>query len=424
MLTLLLFIGFILVLVGVHEGGHFVTAKLTGIAVEEFSLGFGPRLWSKKKGETLYSVRLLPLGGFVRLAGETTAASEAPFERTYYGRPAWARLALSAAGPAANIVLALAVLMAAVWSIGVPDVRVAGLIPASPAQEALQVGDTMVRIAGRRIWLPQEVGPAIQAAAPDEVEFEIVREGEPLSLSIRPEYSDELDLYRVGSFFQPQVFLTEVTSLAADTPLARAGMRAGDSITAACDTQLATAYELVAALEEGCRELTVRRDGETTTFGLPEEASALVALEGVAFAQLPLTYSRPGASGFPLSFRLLGRALADFVRGIRALVAGLVPAEEAVAGPVGIAGLISQGVQAGAWPALMLVALLSLNLAIINLLPFPALDGARMMFALWELLTRRKVSATVESAVHTVGFIILLGLILLITFWDVLRLFG
>jgi len=126
----------------------------------------------------------------------------------------------------------------------------------------------------------------------------------------------------------------------------------------------------------------------------------------------------------PLSFRLLTQALSDFVHGIRMMIAGDVRAEEAIAGPVGIAGILSEGVRAGAWPTLILVALLSLNLAIINLLPFPALDGARMTFSLWEIVTRRKVSPTVENAVHTIGFLILIALLVMITFWDVLRLFG
>ncbi len=422
MITLLLFVGFILLLVGVHEGGHFLMAKLTGIAVEEFAIGFGPAIWTTKRGETRYSVRLLPLGGFVRLAGESGTATQVPVERTYYGRPAWARLALSAAGPAANVVLALAVLMAAVWSVGLPGVRVAGLIADAPAQEKLELGDEVLRIAGQRIWLPEDVGPAIQAAAPEAVTFELLRDGERITLSVRPEYTEQDGLYRVGSYFEAQVFLPQLTALAPDAPLAEAGLKEGDRLVAMCDVSIDSLPELFAPWEAGCREVKVFRDGDALTFTLPEQDLHLL-FQGAEFAQLPLVYNRPGIAGVPLSFRFLGRALVGFVHSIRALVSGLVPAGEAVTGPVGIAGLISQGVQAGAWPALVLVALLSLNLAIINVLPFPALDGARMIFALWELITRRKVSPTVESAVHTVGFIILLAALVLITFWDILRLF-
>jgi len=229
--TLLIFVGFILLLVGVHEGGHFLMAKLTGVAVEEFALGFGPPIWTTSRGETRYSVRLLPLGGFVRLAGEDQRTSDVPFERTYYGRPAWARLALAAAGPAANVLLALVVLMVAVWSVGIPGIRVAGLLPDTPARQELQVGDQILRIGGRSVWLPDEVGPAIQAAAPDEIRFELLRDGERYTATIAPQYDEEEDTYRVGSFFSSQVLLSELTELPPDAPLAQAGLQAGDRNT-------------------------------------------------------------------------------------------------------------------------------------------------------------------------------------------------
>ncbi|MCD5409065.1 site-2 protease family protein, partial [Candidatus Bipolaricaulota bacterium] len=112
---------------------------------------------------------------------------------------------------------------------------------------------------------------------------------------------------------------------------------------------------------------------------------------------------------------------------IRGLVTGAIPAGQAavaVSGPVGMAGLFSQGLQAGGLATLLLIAFISLNLAAFNLLPFPALDGARMAFALFEMTTRRKVSPKVEAAIHALGFMILLGLMLLITWRDILRLFG
>ncbi len=423
MTTLLVFIGFILLLVGVHEGGHFLMAKLTGVAVEEFALGFGPAIWSRKRGETRYSIRALPLGGFVRLAGEGGAASDVALERTYHGRPAWARFALAAAGPTANVVLALAILLAAVWSIGVPRVQVAGLIEGAPAQEVLQVGDEVLQIGQRRIWMPEDVGPAIQAAAPDAVTITLRREGEPMTVHVTPTYDAQDDVYRVGGYFVPQVLLTEISELEPDAPLAQAGLKPGDRIVSACESTTNSLYELYPKWQDGCREITVQRNEEQLVLTLPD-ITAERMLEGVAFTELPASHVRPGGDGVALSFRLLGQALTGFVASIRALVAGLVPAGEAVAGPVGIAGILSQGLQAGAWPTLMLVALLSLNLAIINLLPFPALDGARMVFALWEMGTRRRVSPAVENAVHTLGFLILLAGLLLITFWDVVRLIG
>lgn len=422
MTTLLVFIGSILLLVGIHEGGHFLAAKALGMAVEEFAIGFGPPLWRRRRGETLYSVRLLPLGGFVRLAGEPGSSLEVPPDRTYHGRPAWARFLLSASGPAANVLLALMILLAATWSLGIPRVQVAGLVPDMPAQDSLQAGDHVLAIGDRSIWFPEDVGPAIQAAAPDPVRLELMRGGERVTVTVEPVYSDEAELYRLGAYFGTWAALTEVIDLEPDAPLAMAGLQSGDRIVEVCGAPVGTLHELVGVIHDrGCGQFTVERAGTRIDLDLPDDPLAALSA-GVEFAELPAVHVRPGAAGVPLAFRQLGSVLVGFVEGIRALVTQEVPAGEAVAGPVGIAGILSQGIQAGAWATLMLVALLSLNLAIINLLPFPALDGARMTFALWEMITRRRVSPAVENAIHTVGFLLLIAGLLLITFWDVLRL--
>ena len=420
----LLLLAMLLFLVGVHEGGHFLAAKLLGVAVEEFALGFGPVLFSRKKGETRYSIRLLPLGGFVRLAGEEGLTSDVPFERTYYGRPAWVRLLVSLAGPLANIVLAGVLATCAILGFGLPRVQVAGLIPGEPAEQALRVGDVVLEIGGKDIWLWDDVGPAIQAMAPGPVSFEIVRDGERLQVDVTPKWHPDEERYLVGAYFTPQVYLAKLTELAPNSPLAQAGLKAGDLITAACGRKVQTLFELYDALADDCREVTVLRGGEAITVSLPAR-SPEEFLQGAGFAALPQVVERPGpGTAVALASRQLARffvALAEVVRG---LVRGTIPAGEAVAGPVGMAGLLSQGIQAGGLATLFLIAFISLNLALFNLIPFPALDGARMAFALFEIVSRRKVSPAVEAAIHALGFVLLLGLLLLITYRDIMRLFG
>jgi regulator of sigma E protease len=126
MITLLVFLGTILVLVGTHEGGHFLASKLAGVYVKEFALGFGPKLLSFKKGETVYSIRAIPFGGYVRLAGEdgSEAPAGVPADRLLYNRPPLARFLTSLAGPAANLLMTLVVALVALWSIGTPILQV------------------------------------------------------------------------------------------------------------------------------------------------------------------------------------------------------------------------------------------------------------------------------------------------------------
>lgn len=420
----LLLLGLILFLVAAHEGGHFLAAKLLGMAVEEFSIGFGPVVFSRKRGETRYSLRAIPFGGFVRLAGEGGEAAEVPFERTYYGRPAWVRFCVSLAGPVANILLALLLAVGGILGFGLPRLRVVGLVPGAPAEGGLEVGDVVLAIAGRAVWTWEEVGPAIQAAAPSPIQFRLLREGREVIVEISPRWAAEEQRYLVGAYFSSQPFTPELQQLAPDAPLAQAGLRPGDRILKACNRSVRSLTELRVALEGGCREITYQRDGQELTLSLPAGEWREV-FSGAGFAPGEVVVHRPG---FVAACRLGIGYLTRFFRVLAAVVSGVargeVPAGEVVSGPVGLAETLAQGVQAGGLATFILIALISLNLAAFNLIPFPALDGARMAFALFEMISRRKVSPAVETAIHTLGFMLLLGLMLLVTWRDILRLFG
>ncbi|MEW6217000.1 MAG: RIP metalloprotease RseP [Candidatus Bipolaricaulota bacterium] len=423
MITVLVFVGTILFLIGVHEGGHFLAGKLLGIAVEEFALGFGPAVWTRRRGETRYSLRIFPLGGFVRLAGEAEATTDVPFERTYYGQPAWKRFVLSLCGPVANVILAVAVVLGAILGIGLPRPQVAGLVPGRPAAEVFEVGDVILTIGGRSAWATEDVGAAIRALAPEPVTFGIRRGGERLQVSVAPVLAEEDGRYLVGAYFLPQIILAQIEEVTAGGFWLRAGFLPGDRIVSLCGDDVRSFFDLYARWEAGCREAVVERGGERLALPLPDSAERLFG--DASFRTLPPLYERPPiGEGVALSFKEIGGAMMGFVTAIRGLITRSIPAGEAVTGPVGIATVLGQGVQAGPLVLLLLVALISLNLALFNLIPFPALDGARMAFALYEMVTRRKVSPRVEMAVHAAGFAILFALLLLITFQDLRRLFG
>ncbi len=174
---------------------------------------------------------------------------------------------------------------------------------------------------------------------------------------------------------------------------------------------------------EGCGEVQVHRGEELLSLELPANVENL--FEGVEFRSLPLVYGRVSAvQAGVLAAEQVGQAFAVIVATLQAMLAREIPAGEAVSGPVGIAGLLSAGLALGPLVVLLLISVISVNLALFNLLPIPALDGSRMLFALFEMATRRRVPPRVETFVHTLGFVLLLGLLLLITARDVLRIFG
>ncbi|MFN3347224.1 MAG: site-2 protease family protein, partial [Candidatus Bipolaricaulaceae bacterium] len=309
------------------------------------------------------------------------------------------------------------------WLIGLPRLRVAGLVPAKPAEKALQVGDVVLAVEGKPIWSTDAIGPIIQARAPEPVRFQIQREGELLEVSLTPVYSETDGRYIVGAYFLPQVVLAELLEVPALTPLSAAGFRSGDRIVAACGRPVRSYLELLVAVEEGCKEVLIQRDEELLAVNLGDAASQALGMG--KWRTLPLAYGRigPGRS-LALAGQQVGQALFFVAAALQALVARRIPAGEAVSGPVGIAAVLAEGLAAGPLVVLLLIAVLSVNLALFNLLPIPALDGSRFLFALFELVTRRRVPPRVETFVHTLGFILLLGLLLLITARDLLRLFG
>jgi regulator of sigma E protease len=431
MITFLVFLGTILVLVGTHEGGHFLASKLAGVYVKEFALGFGPKLLSFKKGETVYSIRAIPFGGYVRLAGEdgSEAPAGVPADRLLYNRPPLARFLTSLAGPAANLLMTLVVALVALWSIGTPILQVAELVPGGPASTSLRPGDRVLSISGRTVSNGEDVSRLIQAAAGGPVEFRIRREREVETVTIVPAFDDAEARYLVGAYFLPITFTNEIRTVAPGSPLSLAGLRAGDRIVAIDGEGTATGVGIVNRLDRllplASVSLRVERKGEVFDVAVP--AASLTVdrlLAGVSFADLGVESRRPGLlAGLVLG---AGQFAADFdlmVQSIQGILTGRIAASEAVSGPIGIAHVLGEGVAQGPSVFLRLFSLLSLSLGLFNLIPFPALDGSRAVFALYELIRRRRIPPEREGMIHAIGFLILIGLMILVTYQDILKLF-
>lgn len=360
LLTILVFLIILSVLVLIHELGHFITAKLFKIKVEEFGFGLPPRAFGIKRGETLYSINWLPIGGFVKLYGEDEAGggrisskSQAPSSkdksRAFYARPIWQRATVIFAGVFMNFVLAVAIISFLFSFVGVPiggdKVVISEVIKGSPAQEAgIRQGDIVESINGVKIKSPDQL-------------VAITRENLGIPIEIKLTTQD------LGAK------AIEVTPRK-DYPKDQGPM----GIAIAQNT-IIKKYSLIEAPFVGTKE---------------------------ALRQSWLIISGLGSLVLQLATK------------------GSVPSD--VAGPIGIAQITGKIVDIGPFAVLSFVSLLSLNLAIINILPIPALDGGRLFFILIEAVTRRKVNTRLENSAHAIGMAVLLGLIALITIHDLIRL--
>lgn len=352
-LTIIVALLILSVIIIVHELGHYLVAKKTGILVEEFGLGLPPRVWGKKIGETIYSVNLLPIGGFVRMYGEDAEVKGKKTTRQFMAKSKKVRALVIVSGVVMNFLLAVVVFSIVYTQVGIPSqtdkVTIALVVPDSPAQEAgLLEGDRILAVEG-------------EAVSGTEDFIALIDEN-----------------------------LGQETSL-----LVKRG------------------------IDEQSHLVVPRKDPPVGEGPLGVAVSG-VEMKFYPFWQMP---ARGAIEGFKEAFAWLSLIVTGLGgMFIKLVTAGEVPRD--VAGPVGIIQITGRFAQAGALSVLQFTGILSVNLAIINILPIPALDGGRLLFIGVEAVTRRRVKANAERWAHQIGMIFLLFLIVLLTYNDILRIFS
>ncbi len=340
--TLIIFLLILGLLIFVHEGGHFIVAKLSGIKVEEFGMGFPPRIFGIRRGETIYSLNWIPLGGFCKMLGEEDPSAPRSFASK---RPA-VRLATLAAGPLMNAILPIVLLSIAFMvprQVAVGDVVIDQVTADSPAAEAgIVSGDTVLSINGNPI---QNIGDVI---------YDIhLKMGEEITLELKD-----------------------------------------------ADGNLKTAT------------LVPRWN--------PPEGEGAVGVAMTMVNTGNVSQSYPFWEAVPKSFSSIGETFVLMRNEITSWFVQKKAPE--VTGPVGIFQLTGEVREAGPSYIIQFTAFLSLNLAIVNLLPLPALDGGRIIFVLLEVVRRgKRVSPRTEGMIHYIGFAMLMALILVISYFDILR---
>lgn len=316
-------------LIMMHEFGHFFVAKSVGIKVNEFSVGMGPVLLQRKKGETDYSVRALPIGGFVKMEGEDENSED---ERSFTQKPIWAKILVTAAGSFMNFIFAMILVMVLMYANGVPSTVVGQLVNNGPAKAAGIInGDKIVQIDDKKINKWEDITDAVSKST-------------------------------------------------------------GGKIL-----------------------ITVERNGQTkqlTTVVIKEKTGRKVI--GI-YPQYKKDLVTAVKNGFVNTFVWTGAMLHSFV----GLITGAISTKEVV-GPIGIINVVGQVANTGQILNLIgLTAMISLNLAILNLLPIPALDGGRLLFLVVQGVIGRKLDPEKEGFIHFIGFVFLIGIMILVTFKDI-----
>ena len=305
--------------------------KATGIKVTEFALGMGPAIFKKTKGETLYSLRIFPIGGFCSMEGEDEESDDS---RAFNNKPFRVKAPVLVAGSAMNLLLTVLILSMVVFSYGLPSTTLEQISPESPAAAAgLQPGDRLVTINDQKIGEWEEVSDAVATSGGEPIPVEVIREGNPVRVTLTP---------------------------------------------------------------------------------IEEEGRLIIGISP-EFHKQPFKSIQYGAQ----ATWEMGKMMLDV---IGQLFTGGVSAKELM-GPVGIVGAVGDSAEHGFVYVAQLTALISLNLAIVNMLPFPALDGGRLLMLVIRKITGKTISDEVEGKIHLVGFALLMGLMLYVTYQDVLRLF-
>jgi regulator of sigma E protease len=427
-LTLLAFIFVIGVLVFVHELGHYLAARRVGVRVLAFSIGFGPRIVGFTRGGTEYKIAAIPLGGFVKMAGETVEDQRSGAPDEFLSKSKWERFQVLIAGPAMNVALAIVVL----WGVllqgaDIPAYRdmapVVGAMEAdAPARRAgVQVGDRIVRIDDREVNTWDEFLITIAGKAKREVQLTLDREGAPVVLAVTPRALGKYEIGDIGVLPNTHPHIRSVTS---GDPAEKAGLKTGDVILAINGETVSFARQLSELISRQKGEpITVRfsRNGQDQDVQItPVKRTDELWAIGIGISD-QLTHVDPGVfEAFRMSLVQNWEATGLIFRTLGGLFTGETSPKQLM-GPVGIASLSGESAEAGIIPLLGLLASISLNLGLLNLLPIPVLDGGHILILLLEGIARRDFSMRVKERMLFAGFVLLMLLMVTVIYNDLTR---
>ncbi len=434
MTTLLSFLFVLGVLVFIHELGHFLLARWNGVRVLTFSLGFGPKLLKVQRGDTEYCISVIPLGGYVKMAGENPDDPQTGADDEFLAKTKWQRFQILIAGPVMNIVLAI-VLLAAVLMRGadvlayLDQPAVVGAVQeGSPAERAgIQPGDQIVKFGTADVRTWEHLDMAVAARPEREVDVTVRRNGREEALKVRPDLTELRTRgdarFEVGTIGVLPDVHPSVDSLQPGSPAEAAGFKKGDVILAVDGKRMVFRSMVIDQISKKADqpvEFTIRRDGAEQTITVTPRQEGDTARIGMFMLEETRSYKPTPIEAIGMScqrnFEMSGMILLT----LKDLFTGEASPKQLM-GPVGIAQLSGESAQAG-WIALLtLMASISLNLGLLNLMPIPVLDGGHIFIMAIETISRRDFSLQVKEKMLFVGFVLLMTLMVTVIYNDLTR---
>jgi len=445
--TVLSFVLVIGILILIHELGHFFVARWTGVGVERFSIGFGPVLFRWRGAETEYCLSAIPMGGYVKMMGE-----ENPLEgggtptydpaKAFALKPLWARFLIVFAGPGMNLVLAVVIFAAVLATLGRPvwPATVGRVTPDSPSAAAgLQTGDTVVAANGRPIKYWEDLDHALGTSAGRPLELRVRRDGTERTVTVTPRlrtapdpiFREPRETWDVGA--GPQL-IPQISSVSPGSPAERAGIKAGDVVISVDGQPVYTPEDLVEAIRTRPGQsfpITLERDGRTLTVTVTPDAvkekgadgqerqvgriQAGIATKTVRFEP----YNPVTAVGYGVTKTWDMTVLTT--KGLWKLVSRQIDSSN-IGGPIQIATEAGRQARDGMASLALFTAIISVNLAVLNLLPVPMLDGGHLFFFVIEAVLGRPLSLRKREVAQQVGFVLLMLLVVYALYNDLVRL--
>lgn len=427
--TFLAFIVLIGVMINFHELGHYWAARFFDIKVEAFSFGFGPRIWGWRRGETEFKISAIPFGGFVKMTGEQPGEEPTGDPRAFTAKPRWQRLIVAFAGPFMNMILAVAI-MAGVYTVKFPkpsDAKPGAIgrvqVDSAAAKAGVKEGDQIIAIAGivNPNW--DDITAKVIVNPDQPLPLTVYREGKQVELTLTPQRMKvgNGELGNAGWDGQEEIVVNEV---AVGKPAEKMGLRAGDLLLGANGQPLrspAGLQEIIKASSGKPVELRISRDGSEQTIAVQPQMEGGRYLIGVTMGPRT-TFIKLGiadAVSESVAFNIRNATMIfDILRGL--VLQRLSP--KMLEGPIRIAQMSGEAARMGAIEYLVLMAGVSLNLAVFNLLPIPILDGGMILVLLFEMLIRRDLSIKLKETVLKFGFVFLMMIVAFVLYNDISKL--
>ena len=418
----------------IHEFGHYAAAKYFGVRVEVFSIGFGKRLLGFTKGGTDYRISAVPLGGYVKMSGENPMDDRTGDPGEFLSHPRWQRFIVALAGPAMNIMLAVALLTGVYmvryeYPADLDEPAVVGWVnPNTPAEKAgVQPGDKIVRVdeISNPTWEQVRVKDALSPNQP--LKYDIERAGKVTEKVLVPEPYGPNQYGDMG--WVPQEPSTTLTLVEPGMPAAKAGIRVGDQILTANGQdipQLGVLIQMLSRTKNQPLNLVVLRDGQKLNFtvtptlapaGATQEPAYRIGIASVPTKVVKLNFSEA-----------LGRSLSDNKKSsflILELLQKMVQRKVSmrqVDGPIGIGSAVGAAAREEGWtPLLLITAAISLNLGIMNLLPIPILDGGVILLLFIESIMQKEISLPIKERIYQAAFVFLVLFAVMVIYNDLVK---